>query len=473
MAVDYLTALGAGSGIDTKNLVESLVAAEREPAESRINKKIETSENQISAYGTVMSSLQVLKASFEQLNDASDYANFSSTISNGLTSSGSESYSVIIDDDASAASYELAVVSLATPDRWVSDGFAATTTELNDGDSFSITIDFEDSSREAAVISVTDASPQGIVDAINETSHGITASIINTGDASSPIKIVLTGELGADNAFTASTDIASGTSIDLSSQISDASDSSLTLDGVAVSRSSNTIDDLVEGVTFELLGQSASSSTLRIAADTQVIEDRIRLLVETYNAVREVFKTLRDPDAADDLAGALSGDNMFRMIETKVRQMVTTVSSTPGDNLSYLSDIGVGMTRTGSLEIDETKLSTALNSNYSEVVRMFSADTDSQSVFGDLDRGIAGDAIVTLRELMASSGPIVSRTSGAEDRIRDYEDDLEALSLRMDSLSKRYLTQFTAMEQLVDRMNSTREFLTQQIEALPYNNRDN
>jgi len=39
MAVDYLGALGAGSGIDSKNLVESLVAAERQPAETRINKK--------------------------------------------------------------------------------------------------------------------------------------------------------------------------------------------------------------------------------------------------------------------------------------------------------------------------------------------------------------------------------------------------------------------------------------------------
>jgi len=57
MAVDYLGALGAGSGIDSKNLVESLVAAERQPAETRINNKIESSERQISAYGTVMSSL--------------------------------------------------------------------------------------------------------------------------------------------------------------------------------------------------------------------------------------------------------------------------------------------------------------------------------------------------------------------------------------------------------------------------------
>jgi len=42
----------------------------------------------------------------------------------------------------------------------------------------------------------------------------------------------------------------------------------------------------------------------------------------------------------------------------------------------------------------------------------------------------------------------------------------------MKAISDRYLAQFTAMEQIVDQMNSTREFLKQQIDALPYNNRD-
>ena len=348
MAVDYLGALGAGSGIDSKNLVESLVAAERQPAETRINKKIESSERQISAYGTVMSSLQLLEVAFERLDDASDFANYSSTISNGATSSGADSFSVTTDSNVTAGSYELSVTSIATSDRWVSGGLASSSTILNGGDSFSLAIDFDDSSAEDAVIAVTDATPQGIIDAINATSYGIRASIVDTGDPTSPIKVVLTGELGADNAFTATTDITSGTSISFDSQLSDAADATLTLDGVAITRSSNTIDDLIDGVTIELIGQSASTGVLNITADTSVVESRIRDLVDTYNTVRQIFKTLRDPDAGDDLAGALSGDSLFRNIENAVREMVTSASSTPGDSLTYLSDIGVRMTREGT-----------------------------------------------------------------------------------------------------------------------------
>jgi len=472
MAVDYLGALGAGSGIDSKNLVESLVAAERQPAETRINNKIESSERQISAYGTVMSSLQLLEAAFAQLNDASDFSNYTSTISNGLTASGGDSFRVTTDTDVNAGSYEISVTTVATPDRWVSEGFAHTSTELNDGDSFSLTIDFDDSSAEDAVITVTEATPQGIVDAINATSHGVSASIVDTGDASTPIRIVLTGELGADSSFTAATDISTGTSISFTSQISDAGDATFTLDGVDITRTSNMVDDLIAGATIELIGQSASTGVLQIAADTSVAESRIRDLVDSYNTVREVFKTLRDPDAADELAGSLSSDSLFRNIETAVREMVTSASSTPGDNLTYLSDIGVRMTREGTLEIDETDFTVALNSNYDDVVTMISADTDRQSMFGDLDRGIAGDAIAKIREFTNSAGSIKERTQLAQEKISNYEADLTALDKRMQAVSKRYLSQFTAMEQIVDRMNSTREYLKQQIESLPYSNRD-
>ena len=92
---------------------------------------------------------------------------------------------------------------------------------------------------------------------------------------------------------------------------------------------------------------------------------------------------------------------------------------------------------------------------------------------GDLNRGIAGDALFTLKELIASDGPVMTRTNLAENRIKDYERDLANLDLRMQAVSDRYLAQFTAMEQIVDQMNSTRDFLKQQIDALPYNNRDN
>ena len=41
MATDYLSALNVGSGLNTTEIIDSLVNAERVPKEEQINKKIE------------------------------------------------------------------------------------------------------------------------------------------------------------------------------------------------------------------------------------------------------------------------------------------------------------------------------------------------------------------------------------------------------------------------------------------------
>jgi hypothetical protein len=49
-SIDYVQALGAGAGFDTKKIVEALVNAEKAPTEARIKSKIAESEAKISAW---------------------------------------------------------------------------------------------------------------------------------------------------------------------------------------------------------------------------------------------------------------------------------------------------------------------------------------------------------------------------------------------------------------------------------------
>ena len=53
--VDYINTLGAGSGLNTKEIVSALVTAERAPEEARLNNKISESESEISALGIAKS----------------------------------------------------------------------------------------------------------------------------------------------------------------------------------------------------------------------------------------------------------------------------------------------------------------------------------------------------------------------------------------------------------------------------------
>ncbi len=739
VTTDFLGALNAGSGLNSKNLVESLVAAERAPAESRLNSKIQNSQAEISAFGVIKSSLQSLETAFDALNDKTDFENFSVTTTGGLSSANTAAFSVSVDDTATAGTHEISVSSLASADRFISAGYDSASSSINGGSAFVLNVTTGGTTTNS--ISVATATPQGVVDAVNTADIGITASLIDTGANSSSFRIVFSGTEGADNAFTFETgglgeassvvgtndvstsadtltisahgfvtgdiitydvnggsaitgltdatayhvirvddntiklastanNATSGTQIDLTGTGNDgqvftgaiastsstvstsnvstanstltiaghgfstgdqitysassgtlitgltdgttyfaikvdentiklattsadaaagtqvtltgtgnnsqtftgpqpplvsinsvsapndfitmaghgyvtgdvvtyranggtaitglndatayhviridantfklasssanatagtnidltgsgnnsqfftgsglafndrsvsASDASLTVDGISITRSSNSISDVITGMTINLFDQTSSAGNVSVVTDTSSADAKIRSLVTAFNSTMETLDILSDPDATGENAGVLSGDSTLRTIEDKVRDMFTQVSSTPGTSLSYFSDMGIEMTRTGLLEIDETTFASSLSSNYADIRKIFSADTTNQTTIGTANRGFAGDALITLSNLLDTDGIVDARTTTNQDRVADYQQDLIDLDQKMQAIYQRYLRQFTAMEKAIDEMNSMRDYLKQQIDALPFNNRD-
>ena len=67
MAVDYLSALNAGSGLNTTQIVDALVEASRAPKEQAINKKVEENNVKISGFGTLKQQFETFKKFHEYL----------------------------------------------------------------------------------------------------------------------------------------------------------------------------------------------------------------------------------------------------------------------------------------------------------------------------------------------------------------------------------------------------------------------
>ena len=470
MSVDFLGALGAGSDIDSKSLVQALVDAERMPRETSLNSKISNTESEISAYGRVLSALGSLSAAFSELNDASDFADYTVNVNGALALDGSPAYSVAATAEIEAGINEIVVTSVATKDRWVSDtGFAQTTTPLNGGNPFTVTLTV---GGVATPLTISDPSPQGVIDAVNTADLGIEASLVNTGDSVEPYKILFSGQLGASNTFDVVTDAVVGNTLTLGALSPRASNAEMIINGVAIERPTNIVDDVISGVTLTLSSATASTSQISVIRDKSGVETRLRNLVEAFNETNSILRALMNPDSGDEMAGVFSGDSGFRLIADTVKSLITGPSSTGTENLNYLNDIGLEINRSGLLEIDEARLTEALTDRFDEVVTLLSADTDNQSIYGDLDRGIAGDAISVLTNLMASDGAIATQNTNLATKIADYEEDLENLNRRMSQVYDRYLAQFTAMETAIDRLNSTKEYLTSALDGLPFNNRN-
>ena len=81
------------------------------------------------------------------------------------------------------------------------------------------------------------------------------------------------------------------------------------------------------------------------------------------------------------------------------------------------------MDRNGVLTVDDDKLSNALENNFDEVVTLFGGNANST----DTAKGISGDAIEKLDEMLSTSGIVKRQTNTAETDKSRYESDLEKL----------------------------------------------
>jgi len=130
----------------------------------------------------------------------------------------------------------------------------------------------------------------------------------------------------------------------------------------------------------------------------------------------------------------------------------------------------VSFTRVGTLEFDADKLRSALSANFDDVVTVLSANRTSASRSNDDPKGLAGDLSQYIEDLIDDGGLLDSRVNTAEDQIDRYQDDLAALEEKMVRIEQRYVAQFTAMDQAVDRFESLRESLKSQFENMPFSN---
>ena len=94
MAIDYLSSLGAGSGIDTQKVVDSIVAAERAPQQSALTRMKEKADTRVSAFGIVKGTLESVRDQFRKLNDVSDLKAFTTQTSNSTLISATASSSM-------------------------------------------------------------------------------------------------------------------------------------------------------------------------------------------------------------------------------------------------------------------------------------------------------------------------------------------------------------------------------------------
>ena len=316
------------------------------------------------------------------------------------------------------------------------------------------------------IIGVNSDTPSGVVSAINSANTGVTATLVDTGLGSNSYKIVLSGQSGSDGAFTLTSSPDLGFH-DTANSLQTARDSIFTFEGISLTRDSNTLTDVVEGASIDLMAVSASNVRVTINNDVSTLKTNIKEMVTNYNDLLSLFEEYTTVNEISNESGALSEDgSTIRFIKNKLRDTIFGESSTPSGTTTSLRNLGVSINQYGAITFTEATYDTAISSNYDDVVTMLTADTNNQNLFGVSNKGLAQDIATAIGDMTDSTGLVTVREAGAKTNLTENENELTKLEERMEKVYDRYLLQFGAMETLMATLDSTKDYLTSQFESL-------
>ena len=459
-----VSTLGIGSGLKLADILDSLTTAEKAQL-TPITKQQTSYTAKLSAYGTLKNSLEAFQTANTALNKADL---FSST----TTTSSSSAFSATTTGGAIAGKYTISVSQLAQAQTLTTRNTQPDNkTAIASADS-KITIQQGGDKKPVTVnISAADSSLTGIRDAINKANAGVSASVINVGNGEYRLSITST-ETGSDNAMTLTVsgdaDLQSfmgynGTSNDAGNGMLEsvtAQNALLKVNNVDIENSSNTISDALEDITLNLTDTTTGNQTLTITKDTSKAETAMKTWVDAYNTLQDSFASLTKytkvdvgTDSQDTSNGALIGDSTLRTIQTQLKSMLS--NTTGGTDFKTLSQVGITTDpMTGKLELDSTKLKKTLTENPTAVKDL---------VVGDGKKtGITTTMSSNLTNWLSSKGIIQAAKDGVSKTLNSLTEDYNNTSTRIDNIVAQYKAQFTKLDVMMSKLNTTSDYLTQQ-----------
>jgi len=306
---------------------------------------------------------------------------------------------------------------------------------------------------------------QDLLDKIETLFGDVTASITGAGKLSvvsnvpgaSPLAIQIAvknsgGTTDETLAFDIDGDMGAAASV-RKRQIVAGADASVTVDGVTVARSENTIDDLITGVTLELLkADTGVTVSLAIGRDTDAIMAKINAFVASYNSVATYIATQTSYDATEaETGGILFGDGTLMSIKTDLTATLLQNVWGVAADYSTMGLIGINVDSAGQLSVNNTVLQGYLKTNWHDVRKLFAVDgtTDAGAVeyvtYGEDTK--EGEYTVNIATAATRS------TSAASDNTVLSGDEILTI-IQGDYAATVNLTSSMSMTQMVNAINS-------------------
>ncbi len=275
----------------------------------------------------------------------------------------------------------------------------------------SISVDFSTDTLSSLSNKITAANIPGVSATV------VTTTDARTGDSGQQLQISGTTSFTDDKNLLTDLGVLKN-NLQTGRELSGAKDASFTVNGLTATRSSNTVSDVITGVTLNLLQGGGKSSTIAVNRDTDGIKSKIQSFVAAYNNTLDSIDVQSSFDPETNASGVLLGDAVAQGIADNLIQAVSSkIPGVGGGSVSLLADIGLTLNNNGRLQIDDTKLSSAVSTgNLNDISRLFKADGVASSpllefVSSTNDTQPSGDGQYRVRISKAAAQAVVTAGS--------------------------------------------------------------
>ena len=467
-----LTAPGVGSGLDVQGLIAKLMVVEQKP--------LTVLDTQEAKFQAKLTSLGSINGALASLQTAAQGLTSASTVQYSAAGNNASMLTAAAASDAQPGKYSVTVNKLAQAQKLLAAGTNSTSATIGSGADTTLTFTLGSitgtpdpvtgiyaplaatfvanaaKTPVSVLISSSNNTLAGIRDAINAAGAGVTASIINDG-GTSPYRLTITSNVtGLANSLKISSSGESAIGDLLAydpagtqklGQTQAARNADISIDGVAITSASNTVTSAIQGVTLNLVNETAVNTPVSVTVqrDTSGITASLSGLVKAYNAANSSISSATAKGAVMQGASAVLG------LQRQVSTILGSAQQT-GGAYTTLSSLGISFQKNGTLTFDTAKASSALNADFTGVAALTAAI------------GKAIDSAAT--NILGSSGPISSQKDGINRSIKDIGSRRTNLQHRLELVQQRYQKQFGALDSLLSSMNQTSTFLTSQLDSI-------
>ena len=252
------------------------------------------------------------------------------------------------------------------------------------------------------------------------------------------------------------------------------------VDGDTTDRTSetNVVDNALPGLRLTFTGVTSTPASITTTAaqiDQSSITTKVQAFVNAYNSVVDLAsndiaeKKVVNPKTNSDLtAGTLFGDQGLQSMLSQLHDKVTQTLSGLG-TLKSLADIGVSVpsaniggptddAKEGKISFDSSKLTSALNTDWTQVRNLFSGVGATKGFSGMFDDYVSSQT--------GTSGVLTLRQSSDDTSLKDLSDQLSTRQDQLKAEQDRLTAQFAAMESALQASQTQQAWLTAQINSL-------